>query len=220
MRIASRLLPAIAALAIATGAFAQYKYVGADGRVTYSDQPPPAGTRVVEEKRLGRTPTTAPVTLPFAVQQAMSRFPVTLYTGDACAPCDDGRAYLRNRGVPFTEKTVSSNEDIVAFRQTSADGTAPVLLVGSRKATGYTQSSWAGLLDDAGYPQTSALPPNYQNPPATALSPNTRTPATNVAQGGANGAAAPARTTRGAAPAAAPAPPSSPDGNAPPGFRF
>ena len=40
-------------LLAAASASAQYKSIGPDGRVTYSDQPPPKTARVVEQKKLG-----------------------------------------------------------------------------------------------------------------------------------------------------------------------
>ena len=43
----------VACAVFSSAAFAQYKYVGPDGRVTYSDQPPPRDARVIEEKKLG-----------------------------------------------------------------------------------------------------------------------------------------------------------------------
>ena len=201
----------VALLLIAGAASAQYKYVGPDGRVTYSDVPPPSTAKVVEQKKLGGG-STAPV-LPFEVQQASTKYPVTLYTGDKCAPCDEARTYLRSRGVPFTEKTVNSDDDIAAFKQQSPDGTAPVVTVGGRKSVGFSQASLANLLDSAGYPATSTLPRDFQNVAATPLSPNTRAAGQTVGQ-------APPTTTgrRGGAtpPADAPAtPPASQSG-----FRF
>lgn len=213
-------------LAVATIASAQYKYVGPDGRVTYSDQPPPPGSKVVDEKKLGRNGgATSTTPLPFALQQAVSKYPVTLYTGSQCGPCDEGRAYLRSRGVPFTEKTVTSNEDITAFKQQSPDGTAPVLTVGGRRALGYLQNQWTSLLDDAGYPKASSLPPDYQNPLPTPLSPTTQAPASSVGAASAPSAAPPPpQTTRGprvpgASSADAPPPAPAPAPSAP-GFRF
>ena len=201
-------------------AFAQYKYVGPDGRVTYSDQAPPRNARTVEEKKLG-APAATNTALPFELQQATSKYPVTIYTGDKCAPCDDGRSYLRNRGVPFAEKSVSSDDDIALFKQQSPDGTAPVLIVGARKSVGFSQGAWSSLLDSAGYPQSSALPRDYQNPAPVALSPNTKPAAQNVTQA----AALPARPTapRGspAVPGSIPSgPPVAAPATAPPGFKF
>ena len=219
--------PSVLALLLVAGvmfshaALAQYKYVGPDGRVTYSDQPPPSNARGVEEKKLGAAP--APnATLPFEVQQAASKYPVTIYTGDKCAPCDDGRTYLRNRGVPFAERTVSGNDDIALFKQQSPDGTAPVLTVGSRKSVGFSQTAWSALLDSAGYPQTSALPRDYQNPAPIALSPNTKPAAQNVTQAAGQAASQAARPTASpGVPGSIPAgPPATTPTTAPPGFKF
>ncbi len=198
-------------LLVACQAFAQYKSVGPDGRITYSDLPPPPGSKVVDQKKLAPEATANPA-LPFELQEAATKYPVALYTGDNCAPCDEARAFLRARGVPFTEKTVTSAEDIALFKQQSPDGTAPVLTVGSRKSVGYTQSSWTGLLDSAGYPRTTALPRDYRNPPPTALAPP---------RADADGTPAGPQAARGGASASAsgspaPAPASAPTS----GFRF
>ncbi len=211
-------------LACAQGAVAQYKYVGPDGRVTYSDQPPPAGIRTVEQKKLGSTVASSTAALPFAVQQARTQFPVTLYTGEKCVPCEDARNYLRNRGVPFSERTVSSNEDLALFKQQSPDGTVPVIAVGARRSSGFSQAAWSGLLDDAGYPQTSLLPRDFQNVAPTPLSPNTRLPAQAVGTAAGSSPApqaqsrGPASVPGGGVPAAQPAAP--PPASAPSGFRF
>jgi len=203
-----------AAFVMAAPAMAQYKYVGPDGRVTYSDRPPPTSERVVSERKLNEP--TAPATpLPFEVQQATSKYPVTLYSGERCPPCDEARTYLRNRGVPYTEKTVTSDDDIALFKQQSPDGSAPVVAVGNRKTVGYAQSTLSALLDAAGYPQAAQLPRDYQNPVPTPLSPNTRTAAQNVTTPPSPSPSPPARRTAPPAPAANPPPPGTP-----PGFRF
>ena len=201
-------------------AAAQYKYVGPDGRTTYSDRPPPANERLVDQKRLGSN-IAAPLALPFELQQATTRFPVTLYTGERCAPCDEGRTYLRSRGIPFAEKTVKSDEDIDVFKRQSPEGTAPLLVVGSRKSIGFAVSSWGSLLDDAGYPAASKLPRDYQNPAPESASPNTRTAAQDVVKP-VNPSAPPAQSRGASVPGSIPsAPPAVPNAsNPPPGFRF
>lgn len=204
---------------VASAAFAQYKYVGPDGRITYSDQPPPANARAVEEKKLGAASATG-VALPFGLQQAATKYPVTIYTGDKCAPCDEARTYLRNRGIPFAEKTVTSSDDIALLKQQSPDGTAPVLIVGARKSVGFSQAAWSSLLDSAGYPQTSVLPRDYQNPAPVPLSPNTRPAETQLPQAGSSGTQAARARGAPAVPGSIPSPPPPPPANAPPGFRF
>jgi glutaredoxin len=210
MTTRSKILLVACGLAVATSAAAQYKSIGPDGRVTYSDQPPPPSSRVVTTKKLNdNTPVSTP--LPFGLQQAASKYPVTIYTGERCAPCEDARAYLRSRGVPFSEKTVTSDDDIALFKQQSPDGVAPVVVVGSRKAVGFSQAGLSALLDTAGYPATSILPSEYQNPMPTPLSPSTKPASQNLAQ--------PATAQSGTRNLSPPAgPPSTP--SAPPGFRF
>jgi glutaredoxin len=205
-------LLAAAAFVMAAPAMAQYKYVGPDGRITYSDRPAPTSERIVSQHKLNEA-TALPTPLPFEVQQATSKYPVTLYSGERCPPCDDARTYLRNRGVPYTEKTVTSDDDIALFKALSPDGSAPVVAVGNRKAVGYAQTTVSALLDAAGYPQAAQLPRDFQNPAPTPLSPNTRTAAQNVAAP----AAAPTPARNGPA-AAANTPPPAPA--SPPGFRF
>lgn len=144
------LLSAGAALAQST-----YRWVDQEGKVHYSDRPPPAkAAREVKERKVVLPSAEKPQ--PYDVRQAMENFPVTLYvTADCASPCKAGRDYLNKRGIPFTEKALSSNEEIAALREkigASGDLSVPLLMVGSKHAKGFLESSWAGLLDAAGYP--------------------------------------------------------------------
>jgi len=204
----TRIALTVGGLAICSMAWAQYKSIGPDGIVTYSDTPPPPTSRIVNEKKTNVGASTSPA-LPYEVQTAASKYPVVIYTGDNCSPCNDARAYLRSRGIPFTEKTVKSDDDIALFRQQSPDGTAPLVTVGSRKSFGFSQAALSSVLDNAGYPATNTLPRDYQNPDPTPLAPS---PPGRAAVAGAQASAPVGRPT--APPEASPAP------NTPPGFRF
>lgn len=197
-------------LLCSAGAHAQlYKWVGPDGKVTYSDTPPPtAATRVEAKPVTGGS--TVGVGLPFELAQAMKNHPVTLYTTRDCAPCDDGRKLLSQRGIPFSEKTVTTNDDILQFRQVAGDSQLPVLAVGRSKERGFETSAWNTALTAAGYPETSRLPRAYQNPPAQAAAPKTEPVEEKLAERTAE--------SRAATPPATELPPAV--GNAPPGFRF
>lgn len=175
----SRWLAALLALA-AGAALAQgvYRHVGPDGRVTFSDQPPATGSATASTTP--GAPPAAEVALPFALRQVTQRYPVTLYTTKDCAPCTQGRDLLRNRGVPYTEKTVTTAEDLAAFAKVSgvANGSLPRLHIGAQALDGYAAAEWHQYLDAAGYPRQSALPRNYRAPEAAALAPQaTPTPA-------------------------------------------
>src|SRR5689334_15838220 len=97
------LLQSLAALAlVATAVMAAdasatlYRYVDPNGRVVYSDQPPPVSAKDVQPKSLpDNVIDTDP--LPLAAEQAAKNFPVTLYTFD-CDVCKEAQAMLTKRG--------------------------------------------------------------------------------------------------------------------------
>ena len=107
--------------------------------------------------------------LPFELRQAAGRYPVTLYTAPDCAPCGAGRTMLTSRGIPFTERTVTTKEDIEALRRLAGSPSLPFLTIGGQQLKGYSETEWAQFLDAAGYPRTSQLPPGYVPAPATPL---------------------------------------------------
>lgn len=173
-RIAMRVVASLALLGVFGGAqvVAQtvYRIVGPDGKVTYSDKPPAndaAGK--VDARGASASGTGTPAALPFAVRQAMGKYPVTLYSAADCGPCASGRALLTRRGIPFAEKTIASNDDIEALRRLTGEGSVPILAVGGQLLRGYLETEWALTLTAAGYPETSQLPTSYRNPVATPL---------------------------------------------------
>jgi glutaredoxin len=195
----------LAALA-APSAWAQYKVVDPDGRVTYTDRAPAGVTGRVTPLNAPRT-STPDVQMPLELREAMKRYPVTLYTTSACAPCEEARQLLRQRGVPFAEKTATTAEDREAWQRVVGSLDAPSLRIGGQVVRGLTVSEWQSYLDAAGYPRASVLPAAYVYPPAEPMAP--RAPVEARAPAPVQPAA-----SRPAAVADAPA------GNAPPGFRF
>lgn len=164
--ISAVFLSAIATFSTQISAQQMYRIVGADGRVTFSDQPPPPSANVkVTTGRAGTFVESAGgASLPFELNSIVQRFPVILYTGKDCLPCDAGRNLLRTRGVPFTERTIEGNEDVEALKRISGDTSLPVATVGSQQMKGFSDVEWTKFLDAAGYPKTSQLPPTYRNP--------------------------------------------------------
>ena len=146
-----------------------YRVIGPDGKVTFSDKPPVSGTNVTATDMGGKSLEIGGPVLPAELRQVASKYPVTLYTANNCAPCGTGRALLSGRGVPFTEKTVTTNDDAQALQRISGETSLPFLTIGSQQIRGYSDAEWTQFLDAAGYPKTSALPTSYRNPPATPL---------------------------------------------------
>lgn len=161
------------ALLLAAPAWAQgvYRIVGPDGKVSFSDQPPPAtGSSGRPANPTAPVSTAGPsAQLPFELRQVNSRFPVTLYASRDCAPCNSGRNLLNARGIPYTEKTVDTPQDSDALKRLSGELSLPVLTIGGQQIKGYSDTEWTKFLDAAGYPKQSALPSTYQRPAPTPL---------------------------------------------------
>ena len=152
----------------AVAALAQYKIVGPDGKVTYTDKPPtPQDIKVPSGN--GPSGTGSPG-VPYATRQAMAKYPVTLYASKNCTPCDQARQALRQRGVPFNEFSVSSDADITALQGRFGEATTPVISVGGQAMKGYSPNDLSSYLDAAGYPAQARLV-GYNWPAATPLSP-------------------------------------------------
>lgn len=163
-----------AAASLSLGAGAQvYRITGPDGRVTFSDRPPPeAAGKATPAPTLAMPAGNAAgagAALPFELRSVASRFPVTLYSGTDCGVCGSARNFLTGRGVPFTERTVSTNDDVAELRRLSGEARVPFLTVGNQQLHGYSETEWTQYLDAAGYPRSSRLPASYRNPPPTPL---------------------------------------------------
>jgi glutaredoxin len=187
-----------------------YKWVGPDGKVNYTDAPPPPSASKVEQKAISGGGS-GYGDLPYEVSEAVKASPVTLYTTANCPACDEGRRMLNQRGIPFKEKTVTSNEDIAQVKQAGGTSQLPFLTIGRGKQTGFQADTWGAALTVAAYPETSKLPKTYRSPAAEPAAPKPVAVAKRD-QKNESGAAAPAAAPSGDVPPAT--------GNAPPGFRF
>lgn len=216
--IAAGLLAGVALAAGTASAQTIYRIVGPDGKVTFSDKPPPDPKANVAPARAGSAaPAGGNVALPTELRNVANKYPVTLYAGPQCDPCGAARAFLNSRGIPFAERTVSSNEDIEALQRLSGANSLPFMTIGGQHIKGYSDAEYAQFLDAAGYPRQSQLPQGYRNPAPTPLvavsAPPAPAPGTQ-----AEGEQQPRRAPRAAAPAPAPAPAVNP--NNPAGITF
>ena len=146
----------IIASLIATPAVAElYKWVDKNGRITYSDTPPPADAKRVEKKRfLDRV--AEGDGLSFATQNAMKKHPVFLFATDCGEPCDKGKALLAKRGVPHALKNPETNVvDGNELKKLVGALEVPALQVGKNGIKGFNESAWHATLDAAGYPKSA-----------------------------------------------------------------
>jgi glutaredoxin len=161
----------IVAACYAAPVAAQNKWMDEKGHVHYSDLPPPAAARVLS---MGSSATASikgsTEELPAELQALLKRSPVVLFTTPDCSPCTQARSHLNKRGIPFSEKTVTSHIDVEAFRKIGfSQDLFPSMTVGQERAMGFESSEWNRLLTGAGYPENVALPPSYKASPATPL---------------------------------------------------
>lgn len=217
-RLAALAVCATGAL-LATAAQAQqvHRIVGPDGKVTFSDRAPEdkkAQSTVLSTASGGAASNPA---LPSELRQIASRFPVTLYTGESCSPCQQARQLLVQRGVPFTERSVNTNDDLDALRRLSGESALPFGTIGRQQLKGFSDAEWTQYLDAAGYPAQSRLPRGYTQPAATPLAP-TKAPAASAPDAPQEAASAPTGRLRRQAPP--PPPPGGPTPSNPAGIRF
>jgi len=177
---AALLLPALASAQANV-----YRWVDKDGKVQYSDTPPTQSQKDLQQKRMGGGYVES-TQQPYAMQVAIRKSPVTLFTGAACGePCEQGRALLGKRGVPFTERDAQGNpQDADAVKALVGSLVVPVMTVGPAALKGFEEGMWNSALDDAGYPRTvlpgqvPARPPGQADkaaaPAAPATAPATR----------------------------------------------
>ena len=190
-----------------------YRIVGPDGKVTFSDRAPEPGKAQVEARARGGGAGPSSAGLPYALQQVVARYPVTLYTSADCTPCASARSLLQGRGVPFRERTVSSNQDIEALKAlTGGEASVPFATIGQQQLRGFNDAEWTQYLDLAGYPKQSQLPASYRPTPPSPLVPAQPAPATATA--------APDQQEQAPPPAAAPAPAPGPSPSNPAGLVF
>lgn len=151
----------LAAVLLAAAAFAaqaqQYRWIDEKGHVHYTDTLPPPSARNVEKKRfqdhaMGRQSS-------HDLERAVREAPVKLYTHPICTePCSFARAFLKRRGVPFSEIVATEPELVQELKDISGADTVPVLVVGSEVERKANAETYNRALDRAGYPPAGVVP--------------------------------------------------------------
>lgn len=119
-----------------------YKWTDAQGRIQYSDSPPPAA----KATQLRLQTYTGPVEVSRAIGADGG---VTIYTTEWCGVCQRAKAFLRQNGVPFREWDVEKTEyGSIKFKQLGGSG-VPVITVGSEKMMGFDANRFMALWKNA-----------------------------------------------------------------------
>ena len=146
----------LAAFATSVIGAEMYRWVDDKGVVNYTPFPPPANIKNVETKKFSDN-IIQTSGASFSLQQATKNFPVTLYATDCGELCNNARAHLKKRGIPYQEKNPSAAKEGEELKKLSGGGMEiPLLIVGTLKTIkGYLASDWDATFDQAGYPSTA-----------------------------------------------------------------
>jgi len=119
-----------------------YKWTDAQGRVQYSDSPPPAA----KTTQLRLQTYTGPVEVSRAIGADSG---VTIYTTEWCGVCQRAKAFFKQNGVPFREWDVEKTEyGAIRFGQLGGSG-VPVITVGPEKMMGFDANRFMTLWKSA-----------------------------------------------------------------------
>lgn len=152
MPIPHRLLFLALALASPLAGAQPYKWVDAQGRTHYGDRPPAeAKARPVTAaiNTYAGTPVLNASGKPAA--SAAQREALVIYTTPTCGYCTAAKAHMGRRGIPYTERDVTTSESYEReFRQKGGRG-VPLIVAGNRTLNGYSAESLEALLKASGY---------------------------------------------------------------------
>ncbi|MFN3715563.1 MAG: glutaredoxin family protein [Thiobacillus sp.] len=152
MKAALSLAAACLATITSAGAAQLYQWKDAQGRMVYSDQPPPPSVKNAQQKAFKGSVIEGNEN--YAARIAREKFPVTLYASACGAPCDQARQLLAGRGIPFSDKDPQASPEAQAeLQKLTGRLSVPVLVVGADKIDGFEAGQWQSALDRAGYPK-------------------------------------------------------------------
>ncbi len=158
----------MAAASTSSGAAQLYQWKDAQGRMVFSDQPPPPNVKNAQQKSFKGSVIEGGES--YATKSAREKSPITLYASACGAPCDQARQLLSDRGVPYSSKDPQASPEAQAdLKKLTGTLSVPVLVVGADRIDGFEAGQWQAALDRAGYPK-SALP-GRKPVPQTAAAP-------------------------------------------------
>ena len=131
--------------------------------MTFSDGLPPTAGRCPRKRSRFRPAGSSTASLPVEVRMAASRFPVTLYTGPTAAPAS-ARAASCRRGVPFTERTITTKEDAEALQRLSGSTSMPFATIGGQHIRGFSEASGRSTWMPRAIPEDFAAAPELPQP--------------------------------------------------------
>ena len=149
--IALRFLLLVLLVASTPAGAGVYKWTDAQGRVHYSDSPPPEAKAQQVKVRINSIQGPAVVSTVRDTPAAKAKEKVRIYTAVWCGYCKKAKAHLATRGVPYDEVDVEASErGRSEFTQLGGRG-VPVILVGNQRMDGFDASGLDAMLAGAGW---------------------------------------------------------------------
>jgi len=129
MRNAISILTLVALSANLEAATKMYKWVDAQGRISYQDKPPPKNSKILSEETLGDSKPSAKKSKKDKKERNTSS--IDVYVTENCSDCDTVIDLLKTWGVPHQVKNIGESRDIqgILIEQTRGVG-VPALFSG------------------------------------------------------------------------------------------
>lgn len=133
-----------------------YKVVGADGRVTYTDQPP-ADRKSTTTLQFADAPTTQ---LPESVLKYQAELAngmqnrlaqakkmdstgtPTLFSAVWCGYCTGAKAYLQTRRIPYREIDIDTPDGGRAYFEAGGQRGVPLILADGKRLSGFSSAAY------------------------------------------------------------------------------
>jgi glutaredoxin len=148
--IAPRFLLLAMLIAAAPAGGGIYKWTDPQGRVHYSDNPPPEGKAQQVKVKINSIQGPAVVSTLRDTSAAKAKEKVRIYTAVWCGYCKRAKAHLAAKGVAYDEMDVETSErGRSEFAQLGGRG-VPVILVGNQRMDGFDASGLDAMLASAG----------------------------------------------------------------------
>ncbi len=156
MRFAFQLFAALLIISFPGAGFAAiYKWVNANGVITFRDTPPPEGVKAqivdATPSFSGGEPASTPATAPTNRSQAAMSSPkaakVELYSTSWCPYCKNAANFFRANNIPFIEYDIEKDPN-AARRKDQLDSKrgVPFAIINGQKIHGFAPSAYKGAL--------------------------------------------------------------------------
>jgi len=138
-----------------------YKWVDANGNISYQDKPPPLNGRLIETSELKKSNIS-----PSPNSPNRKLTPLTAYTIANCKGCVQLIAFLEQAKIPVVELSLQNREVQSRILRVSGKIAAPTLFIGDTLVTDLSELGLITVLKGAGY----TLPESIDPKPIGALS--------------------------------------------------